>query len=122
MKAKQFIKLAIFVCPFLFAAISCSKSSGSGSSSPTVPTTADIGIAGMAFSPASKTVAKGTVVKWTNNDATPHTVTSNDGITFNSGSISGSSSYSYTANTAGTFNYHCTIHGVGMAGTLIVNP
>lgn len=122
MKAKQFIKLAILVCPFLFAAFSCNKSSGSGSNSPTGPTTADIGIAGMAFSPASKTVAKGTVVKWTNNDGTPHTATSNDGTTFNSGSISGASSYSYTANTAGTFNYHCTIHGVGMAGTLIVNP
>ena len=121
MKAKQFIKLAIVICPFLFGAFSCNKSSDSGNS-PTGPTTVDIGIAGMAFSPASKTVAKGTIVKWTNNDATPHTATSNDGTTFNSGSISGACSYSYTTNTAGTFNYHCTIHGLAMAGTLIVNP
>jgi len=76
----------------------------------------------MAFSPASKTVAKGTVVKWVNDDGYAHTATSDDGSTFDSGNIAGGGSYSYTANTPGTFNYHCTIHGTAMSGTLIVSP
>jgi plastocyanin len=79
-------------------------------------------MSGMSFSPASKTVAKGSVVKWTNNDSYAHTVTSNDGTTFDSGNIAGNGTYSYTADTAGTFNYHCTIHGMVMSGTLIVTP
>ena len=29
-------------------------------------------------------------------------------------------SYAHMFNTAGTFNYHCTIHGTGMAGSVIV--
>ena len=76
----------------------------------------------MAFSPASKTVSLGTVVKWTNNDGYSHTVTSNDGTTFNSGTVTAGGTYSYTAAVAGTFAYHCTIHGTSMSGTLIVTP
>lgn len=107
--------------------LSCSKDSSSygsnnnnnnGGGSGTGNT---ISMYGMAFSPASKTVAKGTVVKWVNNDSYAHTVTSDDGVSFSSGNIAGGKSYSYTANTPGTFNYHCTIHS-GMTGTLIVSP
>ena len=65
--------------------------------------------------------AKGTVVKWVNDDSYAHTVTANDG-TFDSGNIAGGASFSYTANTPGTFSYHCTIHGTAMSGTLIVSP
>ena len=74
----------------------------------------------MAYSPASLTVTKGTVVKWVNDDSYPHTAASNDGTTFDSGNIAAGSSFSYTANTVGTFNYHCTIHGTSMSGTLVV--
>ncbi len=81
-----------------------------------------ISISGMSFYPATKTVAKGTVVKWVNNDGSAHTATSNDGTTFNSGNLGNGASYSYTANTPGTFAYHCNIHGLAMAGTLVVNP
>jgi plastocyanin len=79
-------------------------------------------MANMTFSPSVKTVAKGTVVKWKNNDGFAHTVTSNDGTSFNSGNINSGGTYSYTASVAGTFEYHCTIHGLAMSGTLIVNP
>ena len=81
-----------------------------------------ITISGMTYSPSSKTVAKGTVVTWKNNDGNSHTATSNDGTTFNTGDIAPGSSVTYTANTAGTFAYHCLIHGVTMNGTLIVTP
>jgi len=76
----------------------------------------------MTFSPATVTVTKGTIVKWQNNDYYAHTVNSNDGTTFSSGDIEGGGSFSYTTTVAGTFNYHCLIHGLPMSGTLIVNP
>src|SRR5579872_1465443 len=39
-----------------------------------------------AFSPATITVKVGTKVTWTNNTSAPHTVTSDDGTSFDSGS------------------------------------
>ena len=127
MKTKNFLSLATLIFVSLIFGLSCGKSESSYGNTNNPPTGGGgtgntIRIYGMAFSPASKTVAKGTVVKWVNDDAYAHTATSDDGATFDSGNIAGGSSYSYTANTPGTFNYHCTIHGTAMSGTLIVSP
>jgi plastocyanin len=123
MNDKPFFRLAALVAASWIVILSCSKSSSYNSTPPPGGGTGNnIGMSGMSFSPASKTVTKGSVVKWTNNDSYAHTVTSNDGITFDSGNIAGNGTYSYTANTAGTFDYHCTIHGMVMSGTLIVTP
>lgn len=99
----------------------CSKSGtsaygGGGGISP-APNT--VSIAGMAFAPSSLTVKVGTKVTWTNNDGYTHTVTSNDGTSFDSGNLASGASFSYTTTKTGTFDYHCNIHS-GMAGTLIV--
>lgn len=51
--------------------------------------------------------AKGTTVIWTNNGATIHTVTSDDGTSFDSGTIASGGTYSHTFNTAGSFAYLC---------------
>jgi len=83
--------------------------------------TTSISITGFAFSPSNKTVTAGTVITWTNNDATTHTVTSDDGTSFNSGNIAPGHTFVYTASTTGTFNYHCDIHTF-MTGTLTVTP
>ena len=61
------------------------------------------------FDPASITVAKGTTVKWVNNDMFAHTVTSDTGI-FNSGIINPGGNFVRTFNNVGTFKYHCNIH------------
>ncbi len=124
MKRKYLFIVGAFVSVTLFIGASCGKSSNNSYTNPPSGggTANDISMYNMAFSPASKTVAKGSVVKWTNNDGYAHTVTSDDGTSFNSGTINGAGTYSYTANVAGTFNYHCTIHGLAMSGTLIVNP
>ena len=100
----------------------CSKSNSGTTVNPGGSSSVIISIRYMAFSPAAKSVKKGTVVEWDNNDATPHTATSNDGTTFNTGSIPAGGNATYTANTTGTFSYHCTIHGVAMSGTLTVTP
>lgn len=76
-----------------------------------------------AFSPASLTIKAGTTVKWENTTQAPHTVTSDDGKSFDSGSANPISAqggtFSFTFNTPGTFAYHCSIHPF-MKATIIV--
>ncbi len=118
MKTKYF---AFFIaCTLSFAFLSCSKSKtatpaggGGNNNNPN-----NISISGMSF-PATTTVKVGSTVKWTNSDAMAHTVTSDDGTSFSSGSIDYGSSFSYTANTVGTFAYHCNFHS-NMKATLVV--
>ena len=77
---------------------------------------------GYAFNPASLTFAVGTTVIWTNNTQAPHTVTSDDGKTFDSGAsnpISPGSTFSFKFTKPGTYKYHCQIHPSMMA-TIIV--
>ena len=123
MKTKSFILAAALITIGFVTGISCSKSGSGYNNTPTPPVSAgDIQIYNMKYSPATLTVKKGTTVKWKNTDGYAHTATSNDGITFDTGNIAGGATASYAANTAGTFDYHCTIHGTTMAGTLVVNP
>ena len=122
MKSKKKFLLFFILC-LLTINISCSKSDSNNNVIPPPgpgANTANISISGTAFSPASLTVKTGTVVNWTNNDATTHTATSDDGSTFNTGDISGGYGYSKNikATKTGTFTYHCNYHS--MTGTLIV--
>ena len=78
------------------------------------------------FTPSATTVAVGTTVTWDWNTCTndPYgggqtCVTHN--VTFDDGTTSGNKNdgtYSRTFNTAGTYDYHCTIHGLAMAGSV----
>jgi plastocyanin len=63
-------------------------------------------------------VKKGTVVTWTNNDSTTHTVTS-DTNAFSSGDIAPGSTFKFTFSETGTFSYHCSIHTT-MTGKAVV--
>ncbi len=111
---------------FLFALISvipgCSKNDMS--TNPVSKTSGnDISIQGMAFSTTNKTISVGTTIKWTNNDAVTHTVTSgvpgNPTGVFDSGNIAPGGTFSYTFNQAGTYNYYCKIH-TSMRATITV--
>lgn len=71
------------------------------------------------FLPTTMTVKRGVTVTWTNRDVTTHTVT---GSGWGSGDIAPGATYSRTFSTAGSFDYHCTIHPT-MQGTVnVVNP
>jgi len=127
------IIIAIITVLFIsFTIASCSKGS-SGSYSTTTPPpppppppppagiTDTVNMMSMTFIPSTVSVKKGTVVIWINKDSYGHTVTSVDGTSFNSGNINGGSSFTYTANTVGTFNYQCNYHvSMGMVGVLTV--
>ena len=83
----------------------CTKSSSTN----TGPGTNEVIIQGYAYNPTSLTVPVNTTVKWVNKDPIPHTVTSDAGL-FDSGSIASGASFTQPFTTAGTYNYHCTIH------------
>jgi plastocyanin len=73
-------------------------------------------IEGFAFTPATVTVNVGDSVTWTNNDGTAHTAT---GSGFDTGNIAGGASNSVTFQSAGSFDYACSIHPQ-MTGTVVV--
>ncbi len=109
---------------------------GGGSSSPmpttptptpapggTSPTTVSIPLGASAqttaaYVPDSITVSVGTTVKWTNNDAIAHDVTSKNNLFF-SGNMGPGATFSQTFQSTGSFPYYCTIHS-GMTGTVTV--
>jgi plastocyanin len=72
------------------------------------------------FQPTTLNITVGTTVTWSNTTQAQHTATSNDGTTFNSGTINPGSSYSFTFKKKGTFAYHCNFHPF-MKATIIVS-
>jgi plastocyanin len=71
---------------------------------------------GKYFVPEATTVAKGDTVTWTNEDTVLHTVTSgtpdegNSGTEFDSSYLAAGKTFEHQFNTAGTFDYYCTLH------------
>lgn len=62
------------------------------------------------FSPSELTVRAGATVIWKNVSSAPHTVTSDDGQTFDSGNVLPGGTFKFTFKATGTFHYHCNIH------------
>jgi plastocyanin len=71
------------------------------------------------FSPAMLAIKVGTTVIWKDVSSAPHTVTSDDGTTFDSGTVPVGGSFHFTFKTAGSFSYHCNIHPY-MKATIVV--
>ncbi len=90
-----------------------SDSSSSGTSSATV------NITNMLFTPSQVTIQKSDTVTWTNNDSADHTVTADTGNGPKSETITPGSTYSYTFDEVGSFQYHCSFHSA-MHGTVVV--
>jgi len=117
---------------------------GGGGGSPTSPppsggtggtggsTSADITVQNNSFSPSSTTVPVGTTVTWTWNACTgdgyggqmctDHSIVFDDGGRTNA-PLQSEGTFSSKFSTAGTYTYHCSVHGTttsGMRGTIIV--
>jgi plastocyanin len=71
------------------------------------------------FNPTMLTIKVGTTVIWKNVSSVPHTVTSDDGQTFDSGNMAVGGTFQFTFKNAGTFSYHCNIHPY-MRATIVV--
>jgi amicyanin len=96
-------------------------SSGSGNGSVVMITNDSSG--SFAFSPTTLTIKVGTTVTWKNVTAVAHTVTSDDGKSFDSGTnnpiAAQNGTYSFTFTKPGTYAYHCSFHPF-MKATIIV--
>jgi amicyanin len=102
----------------IFAQTSTSISIVSGASAPNNP---------KFYDPTPANVAVGTTVTWTNNDATLHTVYSgtpddsaNGGKLFQSTYMTKGQTFEHKFDTAGTFDYYCTLHPF-MIGKVVVS-
>jgi plastocyanin len=81
------------------------------------PSAVEVDIQGFSYGDPI-TIPVGTTVTFVNKDATAHTVTDKGG-TFQSNKIDPGASWSFTFDTAGTFNYFCEYHA-NMAGMITV--
>jgi plastocyanin len=116
----------------------CGGAGGGAGYGPTTPTanppesanTNQITIANLTFTPTTVNVPVGTTVTWQWNDCSSggyggyagcvsHNVSFDDGSNIASATQS-SGTFSRTFATAGTFKYHCTIHGAPMSGQVVV--
>jgi plastocyanin len=116
-------------------AIACLFGCGGGYTSPvtppinTPPPTNGISVENNLFSPASETVSVGTTVQWAWNSCTDtyngqtcvtHDIVFDDGSGITSGSKD-QGTFSRMFSTAGTYNYHCSIHTAAvMSGSITV--
>ena len=80
--------------------------------------TCEVEIRDFAFAPATRRVNVGAVVRWVNDDASPHTATANDGE-FDSGNMNNGDTFEWTFVAAGEHDYICEYHP-SMTGTIIV--
>ncbi len=122
------------------ALISAAACGGSYSSGPptqqqpgnTPPPAGGISVSNNFFSPATKTVAVNIPVQWAWNSCTGgdiygtgETCVSHD-VVFDDGTTSGprdKGTYSRTFVAAGTYPYHCAVHGAAvMSGSITVTP
>ena len=78
----------------------------------------------LTFSPSTLTIPPGDTITFQSDAAIAHNVVSDDGTTFSSGPpAAGPWSYETPALAAGTYGFHCTVHGLagsGMFGTITV--
>jgi plastocyanin len=90
-----------------------------------------VNIAGLEFEPAEITVAVGDTITWEVTEAigSPHSVTSGTpgdadaGEEFDSGPAGLADvgeTFEHTFESAGTFDYYCTVHGASMSGQVVV--
>jgi plastocyanin len=62
------------------------------------------------FSPKEIKIKKGDTIVWTNNDDRDHTVTADDGKSFDSGNLNSGKKYQHKFDKAGRYKYHCDYH------------
>jgi plastocyanin len=90
-------------------ALLCTLLASCGQSKPAAPKRETIAIRGYAYRPADLTVAPGTAVTFTNDDATAHTATSSV-PGFDTGTVHAGGSATITFTTPGSYTYYCQFH------------
>ena len=118
--------LALSLGAVLLAA-SCSD----GATKPTASSTAaseptdnqgdgNVNILNFTFAPKPVRVAKGTTVRWLNQDDAVHSVVASDRTLFVSGLMAQGDDFTFVAAAAGTISYICGVHQY-MTGEIVVS-
>ena len=106
------VRRSILVAALVALAACSDDNDGDGGSGPDPE--GDVLVENNQFDPSSLEVAEGATVVWAwSSNGTTHNVTFDDGE--DSGNLS-SGTYERTFATAGTFPYHCTLHGTATSG------
>jgi plastocyanin len=95
------------------------NSSPSSSGGASGQSSTGVTISDFKFKPTPLTVQAGAGVNVTNDDSAAHTLTADDGHSFDTGTLDQGSSKTISVTKPGTYPYHCSIHSF-MHGTLIV--
>src|SRR5438046_5889887 len=112
------LSILVVVAGLAGALSACSSSGSKGAADTTSPAAGGgITIANFTFSAAP--VTAGSAVTVTNNDTPTHTVTSDDGTSFNVKVDPGKTATFTAPSKAGMYKFHCNIHS-SMHGTLTV--
>ncbi len=117
MENRKNILIIAFV--FTLASITPAVLAGGGGA----PSTTQVSIAGFAFSSNNTTINIADSVKWTNQDATTHTVTDTGGPeSYDSGNLVNGDTFTFTFNMPGDYPYACNIHP-SMTGVVhVIDP
>ncbi len=126
MRISRYVAVACFVlavgCGSAGGDAGTGPGAGGGNPPPTcVPGSGTVClVSGNQFNPTSITIAHGTSVSYNNISGTTHNVTfTTSGAP---GNVADFASGTQLVNfpTPGTYNYHCTIHGLSMSGVVVV--
>jgi plastocyanin len=86
---------------------------------------AEVQMKNIAFDPPSVTISMGQIVRWTNMDSVPHTVTSGQpgapdaGKIFDSGNLNQNDTYCLRFNIKKTYQYYCKVHPTTMNNGMV---
>jgi plastocyanin len=89
----------------------------------TIPAVVTVSVGDNFYKPKKLTIQVGQTLKWKNEGAVAHTVTSDGDSTvkFDSGNLEPRGVYALKPTTRGTLSYYCTIHGkAAQSGTVTV--
>jgi plastocyanin len=79
----------------------------------------EVAMENISFQPGETTVAVGTTVTWSNEDGVSHTTTSEETV-WDSGTMAGGDTFSFSFDEPGTYAYFCEIHPDRMRATITV--
>jgi plastocyanin len=105
-----------FCAGLLLIALACGAGSAGKPAGPRIHT---VRIEGMAFSPATITVAPGDTVEFVNADLVPHTVTERSIRAFDSGTLNPKGTWRIVCEENGLLEYRCIYHPT-MLGSITV--
>jgi plastocyanin len=74
----------------------------------------------LTFDPAMQTAHVGDIIQWTNTGSVMHTITFDAEPALSDPSLQPGATWEVKFTTAGTYQYHCSIH-TGMVGTIVVS-